>query len=69
MPRTRRPRDVIVKFISYRTRRLVYRARTKTKDRGYKGVFINEDLTKSRNKLLLKSSEDGEVKSIEECMV
>ena len=54
-PRIGRPRDIIVKFVSYRTRRLVYGARTKTKDCGYTGIFINEDLTKSRNKLLLKA--------------
>ena len=54
-PKVGRPRDIIVKFVSYRTRRLVYGARTKTKDCGYTGVFINEDLTISRNKLLLKA--------------
>ena len=48
-------RDIIVKFSSYRTRRKVYGARTKTKDCGYMGVFINEDLTKPRNKTLLKA--------------
>lgn len=52
---TGKPRDIIVKFASYRTRRKVYEARTKTKDNGYRGVFINEDLTKSRSNLLLKA--------------
>ena len=41
-----RPQDMIVKFVSYRVRRRVYGARTKTKDKGYRGVYINEDLTK-----------------------
>ena len=41
---------IIVKFSSYRTRRKLYEARTKTRD-----VYINEDLTKSRSKLLLKA--------------
>ena len=50
-----RPRDIIVKFLSYRTRRKFYGARTKTKKSGYTGVFINEDLTKPRRKLLLKA--------------
>ena len=50
-----RPRDMIVKFVSYRVRRRVYGARTKTKDKGYRGVYINEDLTKPRSKLLLKA--------------
>ena len=48
-------RDIIVKFSSYRNRRKVYGARTKTKECGYMGVFINEDLTKPRNKILLKA--------------
>ena len=48
-------RDIIVKFWSYRTRRKVYGAQTKTKGCGYMGVFINEDLTKPRNKILLKA--------------
>ena len=50
-----RPRDIIVKFSSYRTRRKVYGARTKTKDNGYRGVYINEDLTKLRIMLLMKA--------------
>ena len=50
-----RNRDIIVKFASYRVRRKVYAERVKTKDRGYTGVFINEDLTKPRNQLFLKA--------------
>ena len=33
----------------------MYGARTTTKDSGYPGIYINEDLTKPRNKLLLKA--------------
>ena len=33
----------------------MYGARTLTKDSGYVGIFINEDLTKPKNKLLLKA--------------
>ena len=54
-PSTGRTRDIIVKFASYRTRRKVYGARIATKDSGYAGIYINEDLTKPRNKLLLKA--------------
>ena len=50
-----RPRDIIVKFTSYRIRRKVYGERTKAKVRGYAGVFMNEDLTKSRKELLMKA--------------
>ena len=54
-PSTGRTRDIIVKFASYRTRRKVYGAHIATKDSGYAGIYINEDLTKPRNKLLLKA--------------
>ena len=50
-----RCRDIIVKFTSYRVRRKIFGERVKTKVRGYEGVFINEDLTKPRNELLLKA--------------
>ena len=70
-PRTK-PRDIIVKFVSYRPQNMFYRARTSLKDKGYKGVFINEDLTRTRSKLLyegrrrvksgqLKSATDGTI--------
>lgn len=50
-----RPRDIVVKFISYRTRAKFYKARVLTKTKGYKGVYINEHLTKSRSKLLYEA--------------
>ena len=53
-PRTKH-RDIIVKFSTYRVRNTFYKARTLTKDRGYKGVFVNEDLTKNRSKLLFEA--------------
>ena len=59
-------RDIIVKSVSYRQRNMYYRARTSMQDRGYKGVFINEDLTKSRSKLLYEARlrvKSGQLKS------
>ena len=50
-----KPRDIIVKFSTYRARSRFYKARTLTKSRGYMGVFVNEDLTKSRSKLLYEA--------------
>ena len=47
-----RPRYILVKFATYKMRHKFYKARTLTEDRGHKGVFINEDLTKARSKLL-----------------
>ena len=64
-PRTK-PRDIIVKFATYRMRNMFYKARTLTKDKGYKGVFVNEDLTKSRSKLLYEARrrvKSGQLKS------
>lgn len=52
---TSRPRDIVVKFVSYRSRVKFYKARVLTKTRGYRGVFINEHLTRSRGKLLYQA--------------
>ena len=50
-----RPRDINIKFSTYRARQKVYKARALTKQRGYKGIFINEDLTKNRSLLLYEA--------------
>lgn len=50
-----KPRDILVKFVSRRSRNLFYKKRTLLKDKGYKGTFINEDLTKYRSELLYEA--------------
>ena len=45
-------RDVIVKFATYRARERLYKQRAGLKQSDLKGIFINEDLTKLRSKLL-----------------
>lgn len=50
-----RPRDVIVKFATYRSRQKFYRHRTALKDSGFRGVFVNEDLTRQRSSLLYEA--------------
>ena len=50
-----RPRDIVVKFVSYRKRAQLYKARVKTKNNGYKGVYMNEHLTKVRAKILYEA--------------
>ena len=45
-------RDVIVKFATYRARERLYVHRAGLKQSELKGVFLNEDLTKLRSKLL-----------------
>ena len=50
-----KPRQIIVKFATYRIRQNVYKARSKLKSAGHADVYINEDLTKKRNKLLYEA--------------
>lgn len=52
---TGKPRDIVVKFVSYRARAKFYKARVLTKSKGYRGVFINEHLTRSRGALLYEA--------------
>ena len=60
----RRPRDTIVKFATYRSRLNLYRKRTSLKDTGYRGVFVNEDLTKVRSYLLYEARKLFKSKSV-----
>lgn len=50
-----KPREIIVKFTAYRYRSRFYKQRTRLKEQGYTGVFINEDLTKRRSSLLFEA--------------
>ena len=50
-----KPRAIIVKFTSYRTRQLLYRSRVNLRRCGHSSVFINEDLTHQRSRLLYQS--------------
>lgn len=51
--RNQRPDDIIVKFVSYRSRSSFYWGKSKLKESTeFKGVFINEDLTSQRANLL-----------------
>ncbi|MEW8546532.1 MAG: hypothetical protein AB2693_23705, partial [Candidatus Thiodiazotropha sp.] len=52
---TRKPRDIIVKFATYRMRAKFYKARVLTKSRGHRGVFVNEHLTKTRGRLMYQA--------------
>ncbi|WAR01431.1 hypothetical protein MAR_007989 [Mya arenaria] len=54
-PANKRPRDIFIKFVSYRLRQPVYKSRTKLKSAGYKMVFINEELTKQRAELFSRT--------------
>lgn len=50
-----RPRDIIVKFISYRARSKLQSNKRKLRDSKFKGVFVNEDLTRVRSLLFQKA--------------
>lgn len=50
-----KPRSIIFRLVTYRIRQRVYKARTKAKEKGLAGVYINEDLTKFRNHLLYQA--------------
>ena len=49
------PREIIVKFSTYRACASFYKQRTLMKDRGHKGTFINEDITKLRSEYLYEA--------------
>ena len=53
---TQRPRDIIVKFTRYKVRSKLYGERRGLRKKAtHKSVYINEDLTRSRSKLLFEA--------------
>lgn len=62
-----KPRDIIVKFTSYRARALMFQSKKKLENNEiFESVYINEDLTKRRSELLYnarKLKNTGAVKS------
>jgi hypothetical protein len=44
-----KPRDIIVKFTSYRSRAKMFKQKSKLRVSKFKGSFINEDLTHTRS--------------------
>ena len=54
-PGRTKPREILIKFTSYRARQKLYKKRTVLKDKCYSGVFLNEDLTKLRSKVLFEA--------------
>ena len=50
-----KPREIIVKFSTYRARANFYQQRTLMKERGHEGTFINEDITKKRSEYLYEA--------------
>ena len=52
----KKPRDILVKFATYRSRNRLYKSRSKAKDNAkYTKVYVNEDLTKERSRLLYEA--------------
>ena len=54
-PSRSRPREIIVKFTSYRARQKFLKMRSALMDNGYVGVILNEDLTKHRSEVLYEA--------------
>lgn len=50
-----KPREIIIKFSTYRARNNFFKRRTLMKERGHVGQFINEDLTKQRSEYLYEA--------------
>lgn len=50
-----KPRDILVKFVSYRSRQKLYKLRSTFKDNGYGSSYVNEDLTRRRSYILFKA--------------
>lgn len=48
-------RDIIVKFTTYRARERMFTNRAKLKDSEMNGIYVNEDLTKTRSKILYEA--------------
>ena len=48
-------REILVKFTSYRARQKLYTMKKYLKENGYDGVFLNEDLTRTRSKVLFEA--------------
>ena len=62
-PRSK-PRDIIVKFATYRSRQNFYKQRTRLKDTGHPREFVNEDLTKFRSGILYEARNLSKVEFI-----
>ena len=54
-PKTKKTREIIVKFATYRARANFYKQRTLMKERGHKGTFINEYITRKRSEYLYEA--------------
>ena len=50
--RPSKPCDILVKFATYRARNRLYKARSSAKDKGYMDIYVNEDLTYERSRIL-----------------
>lgn len=50
-----KPRDIIIKFTSYRARSKLMKLKSRLGSAGYKGVFVNEDLTQTRSDLFYQA--------------
>lgn len=53
---TSRPRDIIIKFATYRARQIVFLKRSGLKtSKSFKGAYLNEELTKQRSSIFFQA--------------
>ena len=57
-------RDILVKFATYRARNRLFTARSSAKDKGYADIYVNEDLTSERSRLLYVARQLIKAKSL-----
>ena len=62
--RHNKPRDILVKFATYNARKRLYQARSSAKDKGYSDIYVNEDLTFVRSRLLFLARQLVKSKSL-----
>ena len=50
-----KPRDIIIKFTSYRARQKLLKNKSKLRSKGFPNVFVNEHLTSLRDKIFFET--------------
>lgn len=50
-----KPRDIIVKFATYRSRNKFFERKSNLRKCGYEGIFVSEDLTRERNNIFYEA--------------
>ncbi len=63
-PKPNVPRDITIKFATYRSKKKVMMRKSQLKSKGKSGVYVNEDLTRARSDLFYKARSLAKAKKI-----